>query len=848
MRFERLWAERAGPVMEPRVLDRAHAPLSVFAPTAWPDAQVEAWIDWSETPQASGAPAKGAGLQPLAGGPGRYALQLVSAGSSQGVFKSLEQRAVFSGEIMATLLAGLAAPFTLEPDDAVPIDLTGEGGKAALDLWLGARRAGEAAVLAAEALQDKLCAVADAVLRCKGAPGDCADPAGNPLLARAAHAARLAGADDRTLLNVIAVAEAGQGYRPVALAAPPPRPAVVRLEPALEDEAARRAALAAWETGAVRFVFGARETPAPRCGATLNLYPFAAGPTLDHAGLGDLVRLWTAALWIEAGAGGAAILGVAGLHESLAARGVAYGSAAGQAVAREVAQRISEALAGAVAALGGAAPDRAIRLSMTAPAEVGLRLGGLSLGADPWSGPVGAAETDDGVVVGVLKEAAMAGLEAMGADLPAARLHALGARSLHGAPGVTVEALRTAGFTDHEIALVDGALLTAPRLAAAFSPEVLGAGFVRDVLGADPDARDYDTLAAAGFSPQAIADASAYVFGAGDLQGAPGLRPDGASVFAGGEAVGLEDRLAMAAALDAEGLHRLPLPADAAPADMLGAIRQAADAGLSHIWPRRAEAVLTLHLPAPEEPRARPLESPRAEGPRAEAPRVERVVERIVERDRTRRKLPDRRKGYIQKAAVGGHKVYLHTGEYDDGELGEIFIDMHKEGAAFRSLMNNFAIAISIGLQYGVPLEEFVDAFVFTRFEPAGAVTGNEIIRSATSILDYIFRELGVSYLDRQDLASDDPAALNADGLGRGEADRTGAEPEPIPAAHFISKGFSRGAAPDNLLFLPRRQPAADHRPASTSDVCPACGDFSLSPVGGRLICEKCGAAPGAWG
>jgi len=145
---------------------------------------------------------------------------------------------------------------------------------------------------------------------------------------------------------------------------------------------------------------------------------------------------------------------------------------------------------------------------------------------------------------------------------------------------------------------------------------------------------------------------------------------------------------------------------------------------------------------------------------------VETVVERVVERDRTRRKLPDRRKGYIQKAAVGGHKVYIHTGEYDDGELGEIFIDMHKEGAAFRSLMNNFAIAISIGLQYGVPLDEFVDAFVFTRFEPAGRVTGNDSIGSATSILDYIFRELGVSYLDRHELANADAEPLDADGLG----------------------------------------------------------------------------------
>ena len=123
-----------------------------------------------------------------------------------------------------------------------------------------------------------------------------------------------------------------------------------------------------------------------------------------------------------------------------------------------------------------------------------------------------------------------------------------------------------------------------------------------------------------------------------------------------------------------------------------------------------------------------------------------------------RRRLPQRRKGYTQKAIVGGHKVYLRTGEYEDGALGEIFIDMHKEGAAFRSLMNNFAIAISIGLQYGVPLEEFVEAFTFTRFEPSGIVEGNDAIKMATSILDYIFRELAISYLGRNDLAHVEPA------------------------------------------------------------------------------------------
>ena len=152
---------------------------------------------------------------------------------------------------------------------------------------------------------------------------------------------------------------------------------------------------------------------------------------------------------------------------------------------------------------------------------------------------------------------------------------------------------------------------------------------------------------------------------------------------------------------------------------------------------------------------------------------AERIVERVVERIRARadrERLPDRRKGYTQKAVVGGHKVYLRTGEYADGRLGEIFIDMHKEGAAFRSLMNNFAIAVSVGLQYGVPLEEFVDAFTFTRFEPAGPVRGNEAIKNATSILDYLFRELAVSYLGRYELAHVDPSEIGSTTLGSGDA------------------------------------------------------------------------------
>ncbi len=172
---------------------------------------------------------------------------------------------------------------------------------------------------------------------------------------------------------------------------------------------------------------------------------------------------------------------------------------------------------------------------------------------------------------------------------------------------------------------------------------------------------------------------------------------------------------------------------------------------------------------------------------------VEKVVERIVVM-REREKMPDRRKGYTQKAVVGGHKVYLRTGEYDDGRLGEIFIDMHKEGAALRSLLNNFAIAVSLGLQYGVPLEEYVDAFTFTRFEPSGPVQGNDSIKYATSILDYVFRELAVSYMSRFDLAHVDPSETGFDALGKGVE-------EGKPAARYVSKGLTRSRT-DKLTVM----------------------------------------------
>jgi ribonucleoside-diphosphate reductase alpha chain len=283
---------------------------------------------------------------------------------------------------------------------------------------------------------------------------------------------------------------------------------------------------------------------------------------------------------------------------------------------------------------------------------------------------------------------------------------------------------------------------------------------------------------------------------------------------------------------------------------------------------------------------------------------VERIIERVVNRPE-RRVLPYRRKGYTQKARVGGHKIYLRTGEYEDGSLGEVFIDMHKEGSAFRSLMDSFAISISLGLQYGVPLEEFVETFTFTRFEPSGVVEGNEAIKMATSILDYLFRELAISYLDRNDLAHVEPADLTPDAVGKGEAaESTLRETEAAPglADHgpdradmaammqrVASNGYVRNkltvlqggarrasgaraeggarAEPDMPLFsgalavaasVDTVTAAADPRPESLTrqirearmkgyegDSCGECGNFTLVRNGTCLKCDTCGATSG---
>jgi ribonucleoside-diphosphate reductase alpha chain len=403
--------------------------------------------------------------------------------------------------------------------------------------------------------------------------------------------------------------------------------------------------------------------------------------------------------------------------------------------------------------------------------------------------------------------------------------YAVGRGTLAGAPGVNHETLAAKGFTPEKIEAVEKTMLAAFDIKFVFNKWTLGEAFCTETLGlaaARLDQPDFDLLAEIGFSKADIEAANEYACGAMTLEGAPGLDPAHLPVFdcaspcgrKGKRSLSVESHIRMMAAaqpfISGAISKTINMPNDAGVEDCKEAYllswRLALKANALYRDGSKLSQPLNAQLLAEEEEEQDDvLAAIASDQPSVQRATViaERVVERIVERVRARAerlRLPDRRKGYTQKAVVGGHKVYLRTGEYDDGRLGEIFIDMHKEGAAFRSLMNNFAIAVSVGLQYGVPLEEFVDAFTFTRFEPAGPVRGNEVIKNATSILDYLFRELAVSYLGRYELAHVDPSEIGSTTLGSGDV----SEGDRLPEA-LVSPGFTRGRLGERPFFGPSK-------------------------------------------
>jgi len=486
--------------------------------------------------------------------------------------------------------------------------------------------------------------------------------------------------------------------------------------------------------------------------------------------------------------------------------------------------------------------------------------------------------------------------------------YAVGHGSLADAPHVNHESLKRLGFAQAQIDAVEAGLASCFDIRFAFNRWTLGDDFCKEVLGfTDAQLRDiaFDMLKGLGFSEAQIEAANLHVCGAMTLEGAPHLKDEHLPVFdcanacgrKGKRSLSWESHIRMMAAaqpfISGAISKTINMPNAAAVEDCKRAYELSWSLGLKANALYRDGSKLSQPLASSllsEEDIDALADDEVPVGEKAQVV-AERIVERIVEGPARRQKLPQRRKGYTQKAIVGGHKVYLRTGEYDDGSLGEIFIDMHKEGAAFRSLMNNFAIAISIGLQYGVPLDEFADAFTFTRFEPFGRVEGNDAIKMATSILDYIFRELAISYLGRTDLAHVEPDDIRHDTLGGGDSDERLPEREDAGRDEALDKVLglaSTGYVRSNLYVLNtggkrgERAHQTEARAAGSpgpmmsatetvstvdevaltvshseqrrvharmkgyeGDACGECGNFTLLRNGTCLKCDSCGATSG---
>ena len=360
---------------------------------------------------------------------------------------------------------------------------------------------------------------------------------------------------------------------------------------------------------------------------------------------------------------------------------------------------------------------------------------------------------------------------------------------LEGSPCINSELLKHKGFTDDVLHRIEEHLSTAFDISFVFNRWILGDEFCKNTLKLDEDQlSDYEfsILKHLGFSEKEIEAANDFICGTMTIEGAPHLKQEHYSIFdcankcgkKGQRFIASEAHIRMMAAaqpfISGSISKTINLPAEADVEDIKNAYLLSWKLGLKCNALYRDGSKLSQ--PLNTSANAETWEEIEEGQQGLDQPAAVRVAEKIIHRYiAKRRKMPFRRKGYTQKALIGGHKLYLRTGEYDDGALGEIFVDMHKEGAAFRSLMNCFAIAISLGLQHGVPLEEYVEAFIFTRFEPNGMVMGHRAIKMSTSIIDYIFRELAVNYLGRHDLAHVSEEDLQSSGLSN---------PDQLPEYH----------------------------------------------------------------
>ena len=493
--------------------------------------------------------------------------------------------------------------------------------------------------------------------------------------------------------------------------------------------------------------------------------------------------------------------------------------------------------------------------------------------------------------------------------------HAAGGGTLAGAPAINHDTLAGLGFGTEQIEALEAALKNAFDIRFAFNKWTLGEAFCTGTLGIEAKAMDdpaFNLLAEIGFTAKEIEAANLYCCGAMSVEGAPGLQKEHLAVFdcaspcgpKGTRALSWESHIRVMAAaqpfISGAISKTINMPQSATIADCKDAYMLSWRLGLKANALYRDGSKLSQPLAAAILDAADLGDEKDEELVRGSAAsQTVEVAEAMAHMVAGRHRLPQRRKGYTQKATVGGHKVYLRTGEYDDGKLGEVFIDMHKEGASFRAMMNNFAIAISIALQYGVPLEEFVEAFTFTRFEPSGTVEGNDFIKMSTSVVDYIFRELAVSYLQRTDLAHVNPDDLRPDSVGDGSAEpvrEVAVAGQAARVEEYASAGYMRGnfhvihggnaapaaasiaaegetaraAAPGGAHALAHAHAPAPERAATSTalvieteevnvtlkriearvkgyegDACDECGNFTLVRNGTCMKCVTCGSTTG---
>ncbi len=469
-----------------------------------------------------------------------------------------------------------------------------------------------------------------------------------------------------------------------------------------------------------------------------------------------------------------------------------------------------------------------------------------------------------------------------------------GAGTLTGCPHVTPSTLKMKGFTDDVLARIEAQLPAAFELGFVFNRWTLGDDFIRDNLKIPQerfDAVGFDLLAELGFSKSQIEEASRYVCGTMTIEGSPHLKAEHYPIFDcankcgrfGQRYLSVESHIRMMAAaqpfISGAISKTINMPYEATVDEVKKAYELSWKLMLKANALYRDGSKLSQPLNSVSDTDDEVPVEVEAAAIKADPVKVaEKIVLRYIAR---RRRLPDRRAGYTQKAKIGSHKIYLRTGEYQDGSIGEIFIDMHKDGAAFRSLMNCFAISVSIGLQHGVPLDEFVDAFVFTRFEPNGVVQGNPHIKMSTSLIDYIFRELAVTYLGRHELAHVDPDALRSDAMH--EEPKPEEEPayesEEVIAERVVdpkkpAKEKERFAAPRSThlhlakngngngngsgtapgpatVQAARTMTTAEDRvrlarlKGYEGDPCTECGQMTLVRSGACAKCDTCGATSG---